>query len=160
MAQLDAAALAQQLAACGATHVVWVPDTELGPLERHLDPAIRLIRACREGEAMAIAGGLLLGGARPAVVCQSTGFFEAGDAFRNVVKDLALPLFLVVGYRGATALAAGRGRDSAARHLLPILAAWELEHVVVGPTDDPGAVSRLYHASRATGTAAAAVLVE
>jgi len=160
MAEVDTAALAQQLAACGTTHVVWVPDSELGSLEPHLDPAIRLIRACREGEAIAIAAGLLLGGARPVVVCQSTGFFEAGDAFRNVVKDLGLPLLLVIGYRGGQALAAGQGRDSAARYLLPVLAAWDLVHVVLGPGEDLSALCRLYRRTQAEHTAAAAVIVE
>ena len=46
-----------------------------------------------------MAAGLSLGGARPVVVCQCTGLFEAGDALRNVVHDLKLPLKLVVGVR-------------------------------------------------------------
>jgi len=160
MAKVNVTGIADQLKACGITHVVWVPDSELGALERHLDPGIHLVRACREGEAMAIAAGLLLGGARPVVVCQCTGFFEAGDAFRNVVKDLGLPLFLVVGHRGAMALAAGKGRDSAARYLEPILKAWELEYRALGPDDSPSIIGEWYAETRRRGIAGAIVVAE
>ena len=39
-----------------------------------------------------LAAGLMIGGAKPLVVVQCTGFFEAGDAVRNVVHDLELKL--------------------------------------------------------------------
>jgi hypothetical protein len=62
-------------------------------------PQLRLIRVCREGEAIALAAGLLLGGKRPVVLIQCTGLFEAGDALRNVIHDLKVPLFFIVGVR-------------------------------------------------------------
>ena len=55
----------------------------------------------REGEAWAIAAGLQLGGKRPLVMIQNTGLFESGDALRNVLFDLRLPLVAVIGYRSA-----------------------------------------------------------
>src|SRR5262249_23798307 len=86
---------------CGITHVVWIPDSELGTWEQALlaEPSIPLIRVCRESEAIALAGGLLLGGQQPIVIIQCTGLFDAGDALRNIVHDLHLPLFLIVGLR-------------------------------------------------------------
>jgi sulfopyruvate decarboxylase TPP-binding subunit len=160
MARVDVSGIAEQINAMGVTHMVWVPDSEIGALERHLDASVRLIRACREGEAIATAAGLLIGGARPIVVCQCTGFFEAGDAFRNVVKDLELPLFLIVGHRGAQAFAAGTGDDSAARYFGPILDAWGLRYRVMGPHDDPRVIGDLYREARECGTAAAVVVSE
>lgn len=160
MAEIDLAAIAEQLEACGITHVAWVPDSELGGLEAHLPSGVRLVRACREGEAIAIAAGLLLGGAKPVVVCQCTGFFEAGDAFRNVAKDLGLPLFLIIGHRGRLALEAGHGRDSAARHIEPILQAWELDHSVLAPDTDPRLIAEVYRRSEREGSAAAVLVAE
>src|SRR4051812_4787701 len=93
---LEPAAAVRHLEAAGFTHVVWIPDSSLGPWESALDASkqLTLIRPCREGEAIGIAAGLMLGGAQPVVVIQCTGLFEAGDALRNVVHDLKLPLKL------------------------------------------------------------------
>ena len=89
--------------ALGFSHVVWLPDSALGPWEAALEASasIELVRVCREGEAWAIAAGLFLGGRNPLVVIQNTGLFESGDAMRNVLFDLGLPLAAVVGYRSA-----------------------------------------------------------
>src|SRR5947209_4771238 len=61
---LDGPTVARALLKCGVTHVVWIPDSSIGTWEAALlaEPGIRLIRASREGEAIAIAGGLWLGG--------------------------------------------------------------------------------------------------
>ena len=93
---LDGPSVVAALKSCGVTHVIWIPDSELGTWEPALlaEPALRLIRVCREGEAMTVAAGLLLGGKKPIVLVQCTGLFEAGDALRNVVHDLKLLLFL------------------------------------------------------------------
>src|SRR6266404_1344635 len=93
--------VAAALKRCGITHVVWIPDTELGAWDAALSAAdgLSLIRVCREGEAFAVAAGLYLGGKKPIVLVQCTGLFEAGDALRNVLHDMKLPLFFVVGVR-------------------------------------------------------------
>src|SRR6185295_3291634 len=93
--------VADVLVRLGITHVVWLPDSAIGPWERALDRpgTLELVRVCREGEAWAIAAGLYLGGRRPLVMIQNTGLFESGDALRNVLFDLRLPLQAVVGYR-------------------------------------------------------------
>ena len=98
----------------GVSHVVWIPDSEVGVWDAALSGAstLRLVRATREGEAIAIAGGLYLGGARPLVIIQCTGFFEAGDSLRNFVHDLTLPLAFLIGLRNYTAHKAGHSSDS------------------------------------------------
>jgi len=123
------------LRTAGVTHIVWVPDSHLGTWEAALLDAgsPTLIRATREGEVIALAAGLLLGGARPVAVVQCTGFFEAGDAFRNVVHDLKLPLTLIVGVRSATAFRAGQSWDSAAAFAEPIVAAWQIPYSWIDP---------------------------
>lgn len=145
----------------GVTHVVWLPDSELGQWEPALsaghDP--RLIRVCREGEAYGVAAGLLLGGARPIVVIQSTGFFEAGDALRNVVHDMGLPIFVVVGYRGYYSGSTGR-RDTAAAFLEPIVQAWGLTHRVFLREAPIAEFASFYRETQRAGKAATALLAE
>lgn len=118
--------------ASGISHVVWIPDSHLGTWEPALRSAgdIKLIRVCREGEAMAVAGGLLIGGQRPVVLVQCTGLFEAGDALRNIVHDLKLPLFLVVGLRSQLAYRQGKTADTCPVFSEPIMQAWQIPYVM------------------------------
>jgi sulfopyruvate decarboxylase TPP-binding subunit len=124
---IDGATVAAAIEAAGFTHLVWIPDSHLGTWDAAL-AASRLapIRPCREGEAVGIAAGLLLGGAQPLVVMQCTGFFEAGDAVRNVVHDLKLPLKLVIGVRSWRAHQAGKSADNCPHFAEPIVHAWGL----------------------------------
>ena len=117
------------------THVVWVPDSTLGPWEQALESSesIRLIRVCREGEAWAVAAGLFLGGAQPLVMIQCTGLFESGDALRNVLHDYRLPLFAIIGYRSYLSDSSMPG-DTATVFTEPILKAWEIDYRLI---DEP-----------------------
>ena len=58
-----------------------------------------------------------------AIFMQCTGLFESGDAMRNVVHDLQLPIFAVVGVRNWTNPTSS---DSARRFAEPIATAWGL----------------------------------
>src|SRR5262245_26284639 len=135
---ISAATAASNISRVGFTHVVWIPDSYVGPWESPLvnQPGVKLIRACREGEAIAIAAGLILGGAKPVVSIQCTGLFEAGDALRNVVHDLRLPLKLIVGVRSYLAHLAGKSADSCPVFTEPILNAWRLPYTLLGEPDD------------------------
>jgi sulfopyruvate decarboxylase TPP-binding subunit len=141
------------------THVVWLPDSTLGLWERELAASAppRLLRVCREGEAWALAAGLYLGGARPIVVLQNTGFFESGDSLRNVLFDMELPLYAIVGYRSY--LLEG-SRDTARKYTEPVLAAWNIDHVLVAsPTQVPLFVDH-YRRCQAAGKAGVTLLAE
>jgi sulfopyruvate decarboxylase TPP-binding subunit len=129
---LDGPGVVGALKACGVTHVVWIPDSELGTWEHALStaPDLRLIRVCREGEAFAVAAGLHLGGCRPVVTIQCTGLFEAGDALRNVIHDMKLPLFMIVGLRSYYAHQRQATVDTCPLFAEPILRAWQLPYVV------------------------------
>ncbi len=129
---LQAATVLDELRRCGVTHVVWLPDSETGYMYEAMCESdfLTLVPVCREGESIAIAAGLMMGGKTPVVLIQSTGFFESGDSVRGLALDLKLPLVMMIGYRGYP----GAGRpatDSAARFLEPILDAWGIPHVVV-----------------------------
>jgi len=92
---------------------------------------MNLIRVCREGEAIAVAAGLMLGGQKPVVIIQCTGLFDAGDALRNVVHDLKLPLFLIVGLRSYSAFQKKATHDTCPIFTEPILNAWQVPYVLL-----------------------------
>ena len=113
----------------GITHVIWIPDTTTGEWEPQLESApFELIRICREGEAWPLAAGLIVAGKNPIVMMQTTGLFESGDALRNVVYDLQIPVFGIIGARNW--LSPG-STDSAKRFAKPILDAWNVDYVVI-----------------------------
>jgi sulfopyruvate decarboxylase TPP-binding subunit len=154
----EAVKLFEQL---GVTHVVWLPDSELGAWHGSLAASnrLKLIRVCREGEAFGTAAGLHLGGARPIVVIQCTGFYEAGDAMRNAVHDLGLPIFMIVGYRGYYGGIAGR-KDTAATFLEPIVRAWDVPYKLFTNESSIDELGDFYSATQREGNAAAALIAE
>ncbi len=147
---LHAETVLDELRRCGVTHVVWLPDSETGFMYRALQQSgIKLVPVCREGESMAIAAGLIMGGQRPVVLVQSTGFFESGDAVRGFCKDLSLPLLLILGYRGYP----GEGqpaRDSAAAMLEPLLKVWGIPYEIVTSDAQCFRLSEAYRRTQAT----------
>ena len=130
----------------GVTHWLWIPDSELGRWEDALvaDSRLYLLRVSREAEAIAIAAGLMLGGKRPIVAMQCTGFFDAGDAFRNVVHDLHLPLFLILGIRNYLAHQERRTKDSCPRFTIPIIEAWSVPFQILSPEAQAADLIHLY----------------
>jgi hypothetical protein len=79
---------------------------------------------------------LIIAGASPLVLMQTTGLFESGDALRNVAFDFQLPVFALVGARNWSN---PRSTDSARRFALPILTAWEMDLVLLETeADKPG----------------------
>jgi sulfopyruvate decarboxylase subunit alpha len=143
----------------GFTHVVWVPDSMLGQWESALDgsPDIELVRVCREGEAWPLAAGLYLGGKWPIVVMQTTGLFESGDAMRNALYDLKLPLAAIIGHRSY--LVQG-SQDSARRFAEPILAAWQVSTVLIASDADKPRLAEHLQACRETGRPGAVLVAE
>ncbi len=143
----------------GLTHVVWLPDSAIGPWESALAESrqLSLVRVCREGEAWAIAAGLYLGGQRPLVVIQNTGFFESGDALRNVLFDLGLPLFALIGYRNYLV---PDSPDTARKFTEPVLRAWGLDYVLVDSTAALAKLADHYRACQAAGRPGVALVAE
>lgn len=143
----------------GVTHVVWLPDSEIGPWEKALEAAdkLRLVRVCREGEAWPLAAGLYLGGQRPIVVIQSTGLFESGDALRNILFDMKLPLFAIIGYRSYLV---PESTDSAKRYAEPVLRAWGLDYVLIARPEEKPRLAEHFRACQAAGKPGVALVAE
>ncbi len=159
---IDGPSAAAALRDCGVTHVVWIPDSELGSWQPALlaEPSLALVRVCREGEAVAVAAGLYLGGQRPVVAIQCTGLFDAGDALRNFVHDLKLPLFFVIGVRGYLARRDGTTADTCPVFTEPIVQAWRLPYVVLDDRATAPDLAAAYRQAQAEGRAGAALLAE
>src|SRR2546421_7994620 len=159
---LDGPSVVAAFRECGISHVVWIPDSELGGWE----PALKanrdmpLIRVCRESEAIAVAGGLLLGGKQPIVLIQCTGLFDAGDALRNIVHDFKLPLFLVIGLRSYYAHQQGKTADTCPVFTEPILRAWQVPYVVLERRHTAADLAAAYRQAQAQSRAAAALIAE
>lgn len=159
---LDGPAVAAALRGCGVTHVVWVPDSEIGTWEPALTstPGLTLIRVCREGEAFALAAGLWLGGKKPVVAVQCTGFFEAGDALRNVVYDMKVPLFFIVGIRSYYLHLEGKTTDSCPLFAEPLVRAWQVPYVLLDRRNSAEDLADVYRESQAQNCAGAVLLAE
>ena len=133
---LTARRVIDELRQSEVTHVIWLVDTESRFMYDALtaDPDLTVVPICREGEAIGIALGLQIGGKKPVVIIQNTGFLESGDSVRGFALDLKMPLVMMVGYRGFH-----RGQpitDSAATYLEPTLKAWDIPYHLVETDDD------------------------
>ena len=158
----DGPSVVAALEDCGVTHVAWIPDSDIGRWEPALRSASRLqlIRVCREGEAIALAAGLHLGGKRPLVLMQCTGLFEAGDTLRNILHDLQLPLFFVIGVRSYNAHQRGTSTDSCPVFTEPILRAWQLPYVLLGDRHSAADLALAYRQAQAKKQAFAVLIAE
>jgi len=159
---LDGPSVVTALKNCGVTHVVWIPDSELGTWEGAITApdGLPLIRVCREGEAIAVAAGLLLGGKRPVVLIQCTGLFEAGDALRNLVHDLKLPLFFVIGVRSYYAFQKKATKDTCPVFTEPIMKAWQIPYVILDHNHNAADLAAAYRQAQAEKRAGAVLLAE
>jgi sulfopyruvate decarboxylase TPP-binding subunit len=127
--------IASALGRIGVSHVVTVPDSTIGQWEPAIQRSgIRLLRVCREGEAWGVAAGLHLGGAKPLVMIQCTGFFESGDALRNVLHDWKLPIPSIIGYRSYLNQETLPG-DTCLVFTEPVLDAWKLDYRLLTTPD-------------------------
>ena len=113
-----------------------------------------------EGEAFAVAAGLWLGGKKPIVFIQCTGLFEAGDALRNVVHDMRIPLFFLVGVRSYYAHQEGKSTDTCPVFTEPIMKAWQIPYVVLDDRHNAADLAAVYRQAQAEKRAGAALLAE
>jgi len=147
---LHPAAIIEELKKNNFTHVVWLPDSETNFMYQLLtnEPTLDLVPVCREGETMAIAAGLWVGGMQPVVLIQNTGIFESGDSIRGLGLDINQPLVMLVGYRGWSRH--GITTDSAARFIEHILHAWGISYYLIETDDDAGRITSALEEAKRT----------
>ncbi len=147
----------------GVTHVVGLPDNSSAKLFDLLsgDQGIQLVSVTREGEAFALAAGLWIGGKKPVVLIQNTGFTESGDSFRGTIMRMRVPLVCLITYRGYAKMMgwqreAGHASldaetlsrpslDSAALITEATLKAWGLPFGFLHSDEDVPALSEAFH---------------
>ena len=147
---LHPASVVEELKKNNISHVVWLPDSETNFMYQLLtnEPTLSLVPVCREGETMAIAAGLWVGGKRPVVLIQNTGIFESGDSIRGLGLDVSQPLVMLVGYRGWSRH--GITNDSAARFIEHILHAWGINYYLIETDDDADRISVAFQEAERT----------
>ena len=140
------------------THVIWLPDSETNFMYELMtrEEGLKIVPVCREGESMAIAAGVWVGGQKPVVLIQNTGMFEAGDSIRGLGIDLEFPLVMMIGYRGWTRH--GITKDSAARFTEPILHAYGINYYLIESNDDVGRISDAFEEAERTRKPVACLL--
>jgi sulfopyruvate decarboxylase alpha subunit len=128
-----ASGVAVGLWSAGCRDVVYVPDNPLSHILeaiRRGHPEVRTLLATREEEALGIAAGLSLGGAKPAVMMQSSGLGNTLNALGSLLLPYQIPLLMVISMRGDP------GEWNAAqvpmgRAVAPVLDAFGIEHLAV-----------------------------
>ena len=87
----------------GMRVAVTVPDGWLGEILVRIErePGISLIRATHEEEALAIACGARLGGARTALIVQNAGLLSMGAGMVSLAQRYQFPLLILASYRGS-----------------------------------------------------------
>ena len=144
------------------THAVGVPDNGSARIYELLraEPGIEVITVTREGEAFAIASGLYVGGKKPVIIIQNTGFLESGDAIRGTVVNMRVPVVVFVGYRGYhNRDADGQWVDSVASFLEPTLKAWNLPYEMLETDNEISCINRAFEITEATSLPAAVLLI-
>lgn len=128
-----AAGVADGLWDAGCRDIVYVPDN---PLSHILDalgrnhPEVRTTLATREEEAVGIAAGLYLGGARPALLMQSSGVGNTLNALGSLVVAYQIPIVMVVSMRGDPG-EWNWAQVPMGRAVVPILDAFGVQHLSV-----------------------------
>ncbi|GMR23672.1 MAG: hypothetical protein BMS9Abin37_2122 [Acidobacteriota bacterium] len=149
-----ATTLVDELERNDVSHVVGIPDNTSAAAFRLLadTSSIELLTVTREGEAFAVASGLWLGGAKPLVLIQNTGFLESGDSLRGTAVRMGVPLVCLVTYRGYAKLPPERTHgvltradiDSVAVVTEPTLDAWRVPYELYRSDADIARVQRAF----------------
>jgi len=83
--------------------------------------------------------------------------FESGDALRNVLFDLRLPLVALVGYRSYLV---PNSADTARRFTEPILDAWGLDYVLISGSDELATMAEHFRACLAAARPGVVLVAE
>ena len=144
------------------THAVGVPDNGSARIYELLrsEPGIEVITVTREGEAFAIASGLYVGGKKPVIIIQNTGFLESGDAIRGTVVNMKVPVVVFIGYRGYhNRDRDGQWVDSVATFLEPTLKAWNLPYEMLETDSDVPCIARAFEQVAETSLPSTVLLI-
>lgn len=141
---LTGATVLSAIKAAGIEYVLSVPDITtsrglLFPIAK--DPALRLIRVCKEDECLGIAAGLSYGNKRALILIQHTGMLYAMNAIRAVGVELKQPICMMVGLLAKEPDKAPRESKSyGIRIVEPLLDVMGIAHHLVETDADVGKI--------------------
>jgi sulfopyruvate decarboxylase alpha subunit len=109
--------------------VPYVPDRVLTTLIRnlHADPFFTTFPTAREEEAVGIVSGAWMGGARGAVLMQTSGFATLANVLASLAIPYQIPLIMFVSERG-TLGEFNYGQSLVCRTMRPVLDSLAMEH--------------------------------
>lgn len=150
-----ASSVVAELRKAGVNVITTVPDLVQLALHHRIQaacPDIRVITSCTEEQATTTAAGLIIGGARPAIVVQNQGLYACINALRAAGLDAGLPLVYLVGQFGREPENLGspttQSKRLMVRMLSPLLDTLELPHrEIEGPEDVP-AIGEMFALAR------------
>ncbi|MFC2058069.1 hypothetical protein ACFLTS_00295 [Chloroflexota bacterium] len=133
-------ALCDELKKANIHHIVWLTNSETHFMNNAIlaDPDLKVIKVCREGEAVAICVGLHLGGERGALLVENQGIFECGNVLKWAI-GLKTPMLLMIGYLGYRFLQdtpQGKMWGADREYTEPFLDAFEIKHYLVNSDED------------------------
>jgi sulfopyruvate decarboxylase subunit alpha len=129
---------------CGIATVVALPDIVtsehlLWPISR--DPALRLVRVCKEDEGVSICAALAVTGTRSLLLMQHTGLFDSLNAIRAIAVDYRFGLCAIVGLQGLEPdRAPPESRSYGVRIVEPVLDAMGIAHGRLGLHGDEASI--------------------
>ena len=99
---IDANSFLGAMADRGIRYFTGVPCSMLRSMYDAIDrrPDLRYITASSEGDALAIASGLWLGGNMAAVLCQNSGLGNMVNPLASLTSPFRIPVLLIVTLRG------------------------------------------------------------
>ena len=99
---INAEAFIEAARGLGFTHYTGVPCSYLTPFINYVinDDQLSYISSANEGDAVATAAGLTLGGQSAAVMMQNSGLGNAVNPLTSLAHTFAVPLLLIVTHRG------------------------------------------------------------
>lgn len=141
---VPASAILDELAACGLTHVVTMPDYVQISVNHRLEdgaiPGVDVVNCATEDEAVAIAFGLHVGGKVPWLSMQNQGVFACANALLSVGVNSRTPIPILVGQWGRELDNLGRDPRSSTRLVVrkteDLLDALDIPHFRLESPDD------------------------
>lgn len=154
--QLKGSSILSAIKAARIEYVLSVPDIVtshglLFPIAK--DPALRLIRVCKEDECLGIAAGLSYGDKRALILIQHTGLLYSMNAIRAVAIEHQQPICMMVGLlEKEPGVAPRESKRHGIRFIEPILDVMGIAHHLLDTEDDIGkigpAIEQCYKQSR------------
>lgn len=143
--QLGGASILNALKAAGIEYVISVPDltTSEGVLRPLVnDTQLKLVRVCREEEAIGICAGLLAGGKRAAILIQYTGFLASMNAIRAIAMEYRQPICMLVGLLFADAPEDPRqSANYGVSRMIPLIEALGMPYRLARNDDEAAAIA-------------------